>query len=94
MEVPRLGVDPELQLQAYTTVTATRDLSRVCDLHSNSWQCRILNPLSEVTDQTRILMNTSWIRFCRTTMGTPFVHLYDAYIICPTLLVNKSVRMM
>ena len=31
MEVPRLGVELELQLPAYTTATATRDLSHVCD---------------------------------------------------------------
>ena len=31
MEVPRLGVDSELQLQAYTTAIATPDLSCVCD---------------------------------------------------------------
>ena len=29
MEVPRLGVESELQLLAYATATATRDLSRV-----------------------------------------------------------------
>ena len=29
MEVPRLGVQSELQLPAYATATATRDLSRV-----------------------------------------------------------------
>ena len=46
MEVPRLGVMLELQLLAYTTATATQDLSRVCDLHHSSWQCQILNPLS------------------------------------------------
>ena len=31
MEVPKLGVKLELQLLAYTTATAMRDLSRVCD---------------------------------------------------------------
>ena len=43
MEVPRLGVKTELQLLAYTTAPATRDLSGsgVYDLH----QCWILNPL-------------------------------------------------
>ena len=52
MEVPRLGVDSELQLQAYITATAAQDPSRVCDLHhSNSW---ILNPLSEAR-------NPSWV---------------------------------
>ena len=33
MEVPRLGVESELQLPAYTAATATSDLSCVCDLH-------------------------------------------------------------
>ena len=38
----------ELQLPAYTTATATWDLSWVCDY--SSWQRRILNPLSEARD--------------------------------------------
>ena len=33
MEVPRLGVELELLLPAYTTATATRDLRCICDLH-------------------------------------------------------------
>ena len=32
MEVPRLGVEPELQLLAYTTATAMLDPSHICDL--------------------------------------------------------------
>ena len=55
MEVPRLGVEWELQLPAYTTATATRDLSYVCDLHLSSWQRWILNPLSEASNRTHIL---------------------------------------
>ena len=42
MEVTRLGVEFELQLPAYTTATATPDLSQVCDLHCSSWQRQIL----------------------------------------------------
>ena len=34
MEVPRLGVESELQ--AYTTATATQDPSLVCELHGNA----------------------------------------------------------
>ena len=33
IEVPRLGVESELQLSAYTTAMAMQDLSHVCDLH-------------------------------------------------------------
>ena len=36
MEVPRLGVESELQLLAYATAIAMPDLSRICDLHHSS----------------------------------------------------------
>ena len=61
MEVPRLGVEPELQLLAYTTDTATWDPSHTCDLCHSLWQCQILNPLSEGRDQTFILIDTSQV---------------------------------
>ena len=77
VEVPRLGVEFELQLLAYTTATATWDLSCVCDLHHSSWQGWILSPLSEA----RIEPMSSWVlvRFvnCWATMGTPgFIFKY------------------
>ena len=50
MEVPRLGVESELQLPAYTTAIATQDSSCVCDLHHSSRPRQILNPLSEARD--------------------------------------------
>ena len=36
MEVSSLGVESKLQMQAYATVTATWDPSRICDLHHSS----------------------------------------------------------
>ena len=61
MEVSRLGVQLELQLQAYTI--ATQDPSWVCDLHHSSWECQILNPLSEARDQTCVLMVISRVLY-------------------------------
>ena len=55
MKVPRQGVKLELQLLAYTTVTAMPDPSS--HLHHSSWQRQILNPPSEARDQTE----SSWI---------------------------------
>ena len=70
MEVPRLGIESELQLRAYITAIATWDPSPICDLHRSSLQLQILNPLSEARDQTHILMDTSRVRFCCATTGT------------------------
>ena len=71
MEVPRLGIESELQLSAYTTAIATRDLSRICDLLHSSWQHQIINPLSEDRDRTRNVMVPSRICFRCATMRTP-----------------------
>ena len=56
VEVPRLGVESELQLLAYTTAIVMCDPSRVCDLYHSSRQCQIFNPLSKGRDRTH---NTS-----------------------------------
>ena len=53
MEVPRPGVESELQLPAYARATTTPDLSRVCNLDHN--------PLSKAKDRTCVLMDTSWV---------------------------------
>ena len=63
MDVPRLRVESELMLLAYTRATATPDPSPACNLHHSSWQPRIVNPLSEVRDQTSFLVGTSQVRF-------------------------------
>ena len=71
MVVHRLGVKLELQLPAYATATEMPDPSRICDLHHTSQQPQIADPLSEASDQTRILMDTSWIHFRCAITGTP-----------------------
>ena len=70
-DVPRLAVESELQLLAYTTASAIQDRSRICDLHHSSRQHWIPNPLSEARDWTWILMDTSQIHFCCATKGNP-----------------------
>ena len=77
MEVPRLGVESELQLLAYATATAMQDPSRIYKLHHSSQQCQILNPLSEARDQTQNLMVPSQMHFCYTTKGTPLTNLSE-----------------
>ena len=64
MDIPRLGVESELQVPAYTTATAMPDPSLICDLYPSIWQHWILNPLSEARDQTRVLMDISWVCYC------------------------------
>ena len=61
VEIPRLGVESELKLPAYTTATATPDPSCLCDLHHSSQQRWILNPLSEARVGTCVLMGASQI---------------------------------
>ena len=71
MEAPRLGIKLELQMPAYTIVTAMRDLRLICNLLYSSQQCWIPDPLSEARDQTCVLMDTSQIHFHCTTMEIP-----------------------
>ena len=52
MGVPRQGVELELQLPAYTTATAIRDLSCVCNM-----------ALLGARDRTHVLMDTSRVFF-------------------------------
>ena len=65
MEVPRLGAEPELQLQlpVYITATAMLDPSCICNLHHSSRQSQILNPLSNVRDQNCILTETTSVSY-------------------------------
>ena len=70
MEVPRLGAASEPQLLAYTTATAMRDTSLVCNLNHSSQQHRILNSLDGTRDGTHILMVTRQSGFRCATTGT------------------------
>ena len=85
MEVPRLGVELELQLPTYATATATPDLSHICDLYHSSQQRWTLNSLSRARDQTHLLMDT--VRFIT---SEPQGELPN-YLICLTTLRFSSI---
>ena len=70
MEVPRLGVEYDLQLLACTTATTMWDQSHVWNLQWSSEQCQILNRLSRARDWTHIFMNLSQVCDCWATIGT------------------------
>ena len=59
LEVPWLGVESEMKLQAYVRATAAWDPSHIFDLSHSLQQRQILNPVTEVRDWTRIVMDTS-----------------------------------
>ena len=79
MEVPRLGVELELQLLACTTATAMQNLSRcVCNLHHSSRQRQIPDPLSKARTSTCILLDTGWIPFRCAMTGTPYTWILES----------------
>ena len=61
MEVPRLGVESELQLQSYTIATATRDLSPISRPTLQLEATLDPQPLREARDQTHILIDSSQV---------------------------------
>ena len=77
IEVPRLGVQSQLQLPACATATATRDPGLICDPHHGSWQCRILNPLSKARDRTSVLTDASRVHYRWATTGTPWLFIFE-----------------
>ena len=87
MEVPRLGVELELQLPAYTTATATPDLSLVRNLHHSSRHHCILNPLSEAMDKPA----TSWflVGFVSTVPGWKLIIFNKIKLIINLLFLIK-----
>jgi len=76
MEIPRLGVQSELQPPACATATATQDRSLVFNRHHSSQQRLILNPLSEARDLTE----TSWF-LVRFISAAPQQELFKQFLI-------------
>ena len=91
MEGSRLGAESELLPPPYATDTVTQDLSHICDLHHNSLQCQILDPLSEARDQIYDLMDTSQIHFCWAMVETPRQHLKENIFGVPIMSQGKQI---
>ena len=90
-------VKSELQLPAYTTATATRDLRHICNLHHSSQQCQIPDPLNKTRGLTHNPMDTSPGSFLLHHNGnscTLFfrhndnIHLVDYGIVNITFMLN------
>ena len=63
-----------------------------CQPEPQPQQCCILNPLNEARDRTHILMGTSQIHFCCTTMRTPLEALFNVAFPKLELLNRKQDR--
>ena len=77
VEVPRVGVQLEPQLPAYTTATATQDPSHVFHLHRSSQQCWLPDPLSRARGQTHILTDARQICLRRPTIAMPNLEIFE-----------------
>ena len=76
MEVLSLSVKSELRLLAYTTATATRDPSHVCDLHPSSWQCWVrpgMDPACAWILVGSIAAQPQWELLCRASFSSPVI---------------------
>ena len=80
----------QARLGACATATVTQDPSQICDLHHNSQQRWIFNPLREARDQTCILMDTSQIRYRGATAELPAMFLKDYFYIVSYQLICIS----
>ena len=54
--------------------------SELCDLHHSSWQCWVLNLLSEARDWTHILMDTRRVSYHWATVETPNATFFGQYL--------------
>ena len=86
MQVPRLGLELELQLLAYITATAVSDLSLICDLHHSLWQCQILNPLSKAGIRPHSRGQYVGFLTCWVIMGSPNLYCFNQTFWKSTLL--------
>ena len=87
-EVPRSGVESELQLLAYATAIAMQDLSHVCDLYNGSWQRRILNSLS---NRPGIELTSLWILvllllLSQNENSTNVIYVWWVFLFCFVLI--------
>ena len=90
VEVPRLGVQSELQPPAYARATATRDPSCICDLHHSSPQRRIPNLLSKARDRTHSLMVPTGFANLTVIFLTTKVKGCHELVVCPFCSTSRT----
>ena len=86
LKFPKLVVESELQLPAYTTATAMPDSSCIWNLHHSSVQCWILNPQRPGMEPATSWFLVGFVNHCTMT-GTPIRYgLFTNSIDCNTSL--------
>ena len=86
MEVPRLWVKSQLQLQACATTTAKLDWATFVTCAGSLRQCWILKPLNEASVGTHILMQT-------TSVLNPLNHNGNSRLCCLFILLYNSLHL-
>ena len=86
IEVPRLGVELELQLLAYPTATAMWDPSLISNLHHSLWNAGSLTHWARPGIKPASSWRLSQVRYCWGTTGTPhyswYIYLSDHFPCC------------
>ena len=77
----RPGVELELYLLAYVTLTATPDLRCICDLCRILRQCQILNTLNKARDRMLILVAASQVLTLLSHNGNSVAKFNSFYLI-------------
>ena len=70
MDVPRPGVESELQVPTYITATAQQQIQAASVTYTTAHgSARSLIQLSKARDQTSVLMDTSWVCYQQSQDG-------------------------
>ena len=90
IEVPRPGVESELQLPDDAPATSTLDPSHIYHLGCSLWQCEILNPLGKARNRTRILTVLNQLNHNGNSLSFPLnMYLDHAQVLHPPVTARR-----